>query len=178
MWPQCWPCAVCAVGRVGCCVGGGVPCGGKHIIIYYYDYCCCCYYCTAVCPLQDIASLRGCCAQVTHLFTPTPALPILVQYYCTITGQYKTPPPTSRLYAIHNTILVITTSCKGQTVPQRRWEDERVKIELRPVSVGVRAVLLSKTTVTPKEGGSPARKLPRMKLPRITPEIYSVKPLR
>jgi len=34
MWPQCWLCAVCAVGRVGCCVGGGgVPCGGKHIII-------------------------------------------------------------------------------------------------------------------------------------------------
>ena len=32
MWPQCWLCAVCAVGRVGCCVGG-VPCGGKHIII-------------------------------------------------------------------------------------------------------------------------------------------------
>ena len=28
-----WLCAVCAVGRVGCCVGGGVPCGGKHIII-------------------------------------------------------------------------------------------------------------------------------------------------
>jgi len=23
VWPQCWLCAVCAVGRVGCCVGGG-----------------------------------------------------------------------------------------------------------------------------------------------------------
>ena len=34
MWPQCWLCAVCAVGRAGCCGGGGgVPCGGKHIII-------------------------------------------------------------------------------------------------------------------------------------------------
>ena len=32
VWPQCWLCAVCAVGHVGCCVGGGVPCGGKHII--------------------------------------------------------------------------------------------------------------------------------------------------
>ena len=33
VWPQCWLCAVCAVGHVGCCVGGGVPCGGKHIIL-------------------------------------------------------------------------------------------------------------------------------------------------
>ena len=33
VWPQCWLCAVCAVGHVGCCVGGGVPYGGKHIII-------------------------------------------------------------------------------------------------------------------------------------------------
>ena len=33
MWPQCWLCAVCAVGHGGCCVGGRVPCGGKHIII-------------------------------------------------------------------------------------------------------------------------------------------------
>jgi len=36
VWPQCWLCAVCAVGRAGCCVGGGVPCGGKHIIIGVY----------------------------------------------------------------------------------------------------------------------------------------------
>jgi len=27
VWPQCWLCAVCAVGRVGCCVGGGGPVG-------------------------------------------------------------------------------------------------------------------------------------------------------
>jgi len=33
VWLQCWLCAVCAVGHIGCCVGGGVPCGGKHIII-------------------------------------------------------------------------------------------------------------------------------------------------
>jgi len=31
VWPQCWLCAVCAVGHVGCCVCGGAPCGGKHI---------------------------------------------------------------------------------------------------------------------------------------------------
>jgi len=35
VWPQCWLCAVCAVGRAGCCVAGGVPCGGKHIIIAF-----------------------------------------------------------------------------------------------------------------------------------------------
>jgi len=45
-----------------------------------------------------------------------PALPILVQYYCTINGQYTTPLPTSRVYALHHTILVITISCKGQVV--------------------------------------------------------------
>jgi len=35
VWPQCWLCAVCAVGHVGCCVRGGwaVPCGGKQITI-------------------------------------------------------------------------------------------------------------------------------------------------
>ena len=54
--------------------------------------------------------------------SPRPsALLTLVQYYCTIIGLYTTPLPTSRLYAIHHTILVITISCKGQiTVGQRR----------------------------------------------------------
>jgi len=33
-----------------------------------------------------------------------------------ITGQYTTPLLTSRLYAIHHTILVITISRKGQSV--------------------------------------------------------------
>jgi len=28
VWPQCWLCAVCAVGHVGCCVGGGGTLGG------------------------------------------------------------------------------------------------------------------------------------------------------
>ena len=43
-----------------------------------------------------------------------PALRTLVQYYCTIIGQYTTPPLNSRLDAMHHTILVITISCKGQ----------------------------------------------------------------
>jgi len=30
-------------------------------------------------------------------------------------GQHTTPPPISRVYAIHHTILVKTISCKGQT---------------------------------------------------------------
>jgi len=34
VWPQCWLCAVRAVGRVGCCVGGeGVPCGPVGVSI-------------------------------------------------------------------------------------------------------------------------------------------------
>jgi len=45
-----------------------------------------------------------------------PALPTLVQYYCTIIGQYTIPLPTSCLFAIHHTILAITISCKGQSV--------------------------------------------------------------
>jgi len=32
-------------------------------------------------------------------------------------AQYKTPLPTSRLYVIHHSILVVTISCKGQPVP-------------------------------------------------------------
>jgi len=43
-----------------------------------------------------------------------PALATLLQYYCTIIGQYTTSPPDSRLCAIHQTILAITISCKGQ----------------------------------------------------------------
>jgi len=27
VWPQCWLCAVCAVGHIGCCVGGEYPVG-------------------------------------------------------------------------------------------------------------------------------------------------------
>ena len=43
-----------------------------------------------------------------------PALPTLVQYYCTIVGQCKSRLPTSRVYAIHHIILIITISCKCQ----------------------------------------------------------------
>jgi len=43
-----------------------------------------------------------------------PALATLVEYYRTTIGQYTTPPPPSRVYAIHHTIFVTTISCKGQ----------------------------------------------------------------
>ena len=35
-------------------------------------------------------------------------------YYCEVIGQYKTPLPTSRVYAIHYTIWVLTISCNGR----------------------------------------------------------------
>jgi len=55
-----------------------------------------------------------------------PALPTLVQYYyCTIIGQYTTPLPISRLYAIHNTILVITIACKGQSSTSTEAREQR-----------------------------------------------------
>jgi len=64
----------------------------------------------------DIRLLRGYCARINHPFIPPrpPAWPTLVQYYCTIVTQHKTPFPTSRLYAMHHTILVTTISCNGQ----------------------------------------------------------------
>jgi len=55
------------------------------------------------------------CKKQPSIHSPRlPALPTLVQYYCTIIGQYTTPLPTSRVYALHHTILVITISCQGQ----------------------------------------------------------------
>ena len=59
------------------------------------------------------------CTNQASFHSPRPpALPTLLQYYCTILGQYTTPLPTSRLYAIHHTIFVITISCKGQARSQ------------------------------------------------------------
>ena len=44
-----------------------------------------------------------------------PALPTLVQCYCKIIGQYKTPLPTARVYAIHHTILVLSAGTSPVT---------------------------------------------------------------
>ena len=43
-----------------------------------------------------------------------PALLTRLQYYCTTSGQYATPPPGVLSYAIHYTILVTAISCQGQ----------------------------------------------------------------
>jgi len=71
--------------------------------------------------LQDIRLLRGCCARINHPLIPStpPALTTMVQYYCAIIGQDTILLPTSRLYALQHTILVITISCKGQPATQR-----------------------------------------------------------
>jgi len=51
----------------------------------------------------------------TSFYSPRPpALAALMQYDCTTIGQYTSPPPTSPLHAMHNTILVMAISCKGQ----------------------------------------------------------------
>jgi len=46
-----------------------------------------------------------------------PSFPALLQYYHTSITQYTTPLTTSRLYAIHHTILARTISCKGRRRP-------------------------------------------------------------
>ena len=60
------------------------------------------------------------CTNQPSVYSPRPpALSTLVQYDCTIIGQYTTPPPNSRLKAMHHTILVITIWCKGQFPTQQ-----------------------------------------------------------
>jgi len=59
-----------------------------------------------------------CTNQLSFHSPRPPASPTLVQYHCATIGQYTTPPPTSCLYAIHHTILVITISCKGHDTSQ------------------------------------------------------------
>jgi len=77
-----------------------------------------CLVIVVVWPLQGIFLLRGFCARITHPFIAPPTCiahpgAILLHHYW---AQYTTPPPTSRVYAIHHTILLITISCKGQVV--------------------------------------------------------------
>jgi len=67
-----------------------------------------------------------------------PALPALLQYYCTTMAQY-TPPPTPLVYAIHHTRLVMAISCKGQcatrVAPSSRWLRDTSKRKLADVSI-------------------------------------------
>jgi len=70
--------------------------------------------------LQDICSLQSFCARANNPFLAPPHLHCppwcnRIMNYTTI-GQYTIPPPISRLYAIHHTIMEITILCKGQLV--------------------------------------------------------------
>jgi len=65
-----------------------------------------------LCGLYKMLFYLEAVVHVLSLLRP-PALSTLMRFYCTIIGQYKTPLPTSRLYALHHTILVVTISCKG-----------------------------------------------------------------
>jgi len=74
------------------------------------------------------ASSRLCTSQSSFHSPGAPALPTLLQYHCTIIGQYTTPLRTSRLYAFHYIILVMAISCKGQLERQEvDWVNTRSK---------------------------------------------------
>jgi len=66
--------------------------------------------------LHAIVLLQGLCARINHPFIlPPPAciartIAVLLHVYCAI---YDTP-PTPLVYAIHNSILAMAISCKGQ----------------------------------------------------------------
>ena len=64
---------------------------------------------------RDSFTPRLLCTNKSFFSPPTPpTLPTLLQYYCTTIAQYTTSPPTPLRYAIHHTILVMATSCKGK----------------------------------------------------------------
>jgi len=60
------------------------------------------------------ASSCLCTSQSFFHSSGAPALPTLLQYYCTVIGQHTTSLSTSLWYATHHTILAITILCKGQ----------------------------------------------------------------
>jgi len=55
-----------------------------------------------------------CCVSRSSSYPPPPFNPTLLQYYCTTIAQYIPPTPTPPLHAIHNTILAMAITCKGQ----------------------------------------------------------------
>jgi len=71
-------------------------------------------------PRYSFTSGLMCTNQPSFNSPRPPALPTLVQYYCTTTGQYTPSPPTSRFHAIHHIILETTISCKGQPLTRSR----------------------------------------------------------
>jgi len=65
----------------------------------------------------------ACVHEIIILALPLPpALPALMQYYCTsYRAIYDAPPLTPLLYAIHHTILAMAIPCKGQATPCRYY---------------------------------------------------------
>ena len=61
-----------------------------------------------------LTSSRSCTNQSSFHSSGPPALPTLVQYYCTAIGQHTTSHLTPLVYAIHHIILAMAISCKGQ----------------------------------------------------------------
>jgi len=78
-----------------------------------------------------------------------PALSTLVQYYCTIIGQYSTPLPTSRVHTIYHIISVITISCKGQAVG-RTHVGRRVILSVKQSTGHTHTTHTTKTKTTQK----------------------------
>ena len=69
-------------------------------------------------PLQDIRLPQSVCARANHPFLTPPHLHC--PHYCNIIARRLRnirPPPTTFLYAIHNTKLVLAMSCKDQAYP-------------------------------------------------------------
>jgi len=99
----CSPCLV-VVGSAG----GGVPlgavpalswCGEVSLRLAFTRYC---------------VTSRLMCTNQSSFIPSTLAFPTLLHYYCTTIAQYTTPPSTPLLYALHHTIWIMATSCKGQ----------------------------------------------------------------
>ena len=69
---------------------------------------------------------------------PTPAMPTLLQYYCTTIVQYTPPPPpTALLYAILHTILGLAISCKGQLTALGEPDIYRLQLYLSTLFDGI-----------------------------------------
>jgi len=100
------------------------------------------------------------CTNQPDLHPPRPpTMPTLVQYYCTIIGQYTTPLPTSRLYSIHHARLVITISCKGQVIPSTASLSKQGRgqqtTQVRPFLFYTRLPFLNRGEATKRDPLSP-----------------------
>jgi len=71
-------------------------------------------------PLQDILSLRGCCARINHPCIPSPpALPTPLQNTRARLLRNIRRPPAPPFVCQYHTILATPISCQGQPLPRR-----------------------------------------------------------